>query len=296
VAIRLPRIVLLAALAAIIAPRAWAKPNILHTRSGSMVHWVGTDITIGFDRSTPSRTVSPEGAREALQAAVETWNGIPELPARFRLTTMPDPAVRVRFCRGEWTGDPDDLGRAVFTADIGTGGVRSATVEINECDRSFLAPDEAQDGRFDLQAVVTHELGHVLGLGHSDDPNALMYSRGGTAGVRTPKADERAAVALIYGPVSAPASHQPLSGGQLPPMSSEHAPIVRAMHNLDEMPPAEVVTAMRVAGNAGNALVVYTCEPTLLPPVSPVESDPDQKLTGRLGTRRSAHSAGHNPR
>jgi len=318
---RLACIVLLSTLAAGVAPEASARTDLLRTDSGSAVHWIGSDITIGLDLKAPSRSVAPEGVSEALQAAVEAWNDVAELPARFRVVTTPDPAVRVLFCRGKWTGDLDDLGKAVFTADIRTGVVTSAAVEINECDRRFLAPDEVEDGRFDLQAVLTHELGHVLGLAHSDDPNALMFSRGGTAGIRTPKADDRAGIALIYGTAPATGRRRPPPTGSLLTLSSEPAPIVRVVRASDKMPPADpalalpsepapaersvrtsakmppaqVVTAMRLASSDGTAVVVYTCEPTLLPPVSPVESDPARPQATRpaIGQRRHTRPAGH---
>ena len=314
--------IILATLSLSVAPGVSARTELLRTSTGAAVHWVNTDITIGLDASAPSRTVAPEGVKEALRAAVEAWNGVAELPVHFRAVSTPGPAVRVRFCRGKWTGDLDDLGKAVFTADIRTGVVTSATVEINECDRRFLAPDEAEDGRFDLQAVLTHELGHVLGLAHSDDPSALMFPRGGTAGVRTPKADDRAGMALVYGPAPA-SSRKPPPAGPVPTLSSERAPIAQAVRTSDKtppadpapalsserapieraarvsekMPPTEVVTAMRVAGSDGTAMVVYTCEPTLLPPVSPVE-DPERKqpIQPTHGRRRYTHPASHEPK
>jgi hypothetical protein len=281
------RIALLAALAASVAPRAVAGTDLLRTRTGFTAHWVDYDITVGFDRGTPSRTVAPAGVKAALQAAIEAWNEVPELPARFHLVTTPDPAVRVRFCRGQWVGDLDDLGKAVFTADLRTGVVASAVVEINECDRSFLAPDEVQDGRFDLQAVLAHELGHVLGLGHSDNPNTLMFSHGGTAGIRTPKADDRAGIARIYGPPPLVAAGEPSRAERPSPQTSGRAPTERAVRSVGRMPPAEVLTMMRVAGSDGTAMIVYTSEPTLLPPVSPVESEPDQKRQ-TLGRHRQS--------
>ena len=287
------RVALLVTLAGGIAPRAEARTDVLRTRTGFAAHWVDNDITVGLGRNAPSRTVTPAGVHAALQAAIDAWNEVPELPARFRLVATPDPAVLVRFCRGQWKGDLDDLGKAIFSADLRTGVVTSAVVEINECDRSFLAPDEAQDSRFDLQAVITHELGHVLGLGHSDNPETLMFSRGGTAGIRTPKPDDRAGIVLIYGPPTLAANSEPRHSAPALPQASGRAPIEQAVRSLGKLPPVEELTMMRVAGSDGTDIIVYTSEPTLLPPISPAESDPDQKRQ-TLGKRR--HPARPEPR
>jgi hypothetical protein len=42
----------------------------------------------------------------------------------------------------------------------------------------FTASDPTQigNGQYDFQTIVTHELGHALGLGHSADPASVMYA------------------------------------------------------------------------------------------------------------------------
>src|SRR5262249_19229366 len=50
----------------------------------------------------------------------------------------------------------------------------------------YLGSDESQisQGQFDFQTVITHELGHAVGLGHSPDHDSVMYRALGEAEVR----------------------------------------------------------------------------------------------------------------
>ena len=55
---------------------------------------------------------------------------------------------------------------------------------------------------FDLQTVFAHELGHVLGLAHSEERAATMYAtyNPGTTGQGELEADDRAGLCAIYLP------------------------------------------------------------------------------------------------
>lgn len=72
-----------------------------------------------------------------------------------------------------------------------------ADVHVNAKDYSFSLSDVP--GKIDLQSVLTHELGHVLGIGHSDDKRATMAA-GVPAGVaaRSLEDDDVAAVCALY--------------------------------------------------------------------------------------------------
>jgi hypothetical protein len=63
-------------------------------------------------------------------------------------------------------------------------------------DAPALAPLMGQrEGRAHVQAVIMHELGHVLGLDHVDDPGQLMHGEGNSV---TDLADgDRAGLALL---------------------------------------------------------------------------------------------------
>ena len=56
----------------------------------------------------------------------------------------------------------------------------------------------AQAGAFDLQTVALHEIGHLLGLGHTDDQKAIMYptiAQGVTKGLGN---DDIAGIKALY--------------------------------------------------------------------------------------------------
>ena len=66
---------------------------------------------------------------------------------------------------------------------------------------SLDAPDLAgimasrPDGAAEVRAIIMHELGHVLGLAHVNDPSQLMYAE--NKGVQDFAAGDRAGLALL---------------------------------------------------------------------------------------------------
>lgn len=70
---------------------------------------------------------------------------------------------------------------------------------------------------FDLQAAMTHEVGHVLGFDHTPVEDATMFAKHEFADVhrRELHADDRAAAQYLYGAPPAPA--EPADTGEAPP-------------------------------------------------------------------------------
>ncbi|XP_022134258.1 metalloendoproteinase 3-MMP-like [Momordica charantia] len=59
----------------------------------------------------------------------------------------------------------------------------------------------AVPGNFDTSSVVVHEIGHIMGLGHSNDPQAIMYPYINDGVVKaTLQQDDLNGIRALYGP------------------------------------------------------------------------------------------------
>jgi hypothetical protein len=85
---------------------------------------------------------------------------------------------------------------AFFSSDLGYFPYDDGSVELNRVP-GVIASD------FDLVGVLVHELGHLLGLGHSDVPDSIMYANPYNH-LRYPRADDIRAVQVLYGPPAQP--------------------------------------------------------------------------------------------
>ena len=91
--------------------------------------------------------------------------------------TQPNQNV-ITFHDSKWpyenTRDTLALTTVFFNPD--TGEIYDANIELNSNQADFvLSAAEADAQHDDLNAVLTHEIGHFLGLSHSTDVNATMF-------------------------------------------------------------------------------------------------------------------------
>jgi len=123
----------------------------------------------------------PIDAESALQNTYPDWSTVSgaDYQISYGSDTGRCPSL-VRECPGAQKNDQNnDVGWARLAN--GTLGVTWSTSGTDEADMAintrytWVTGCSDAPGAFDLQSVYLHENGHVAGLGHSTDTNAVMY-------------------------------------------------------------------------------------------------------------------------
>lgn len=115
--------------------------------------------------------LTADDLRGAAERATARWQNVSSARVRFAyqgLTSAPAEGVDGRTTLG-FIDRPDldrVLGATSFLVDGSTGHIVEADIFFN-ARFPFSVAQNGEPGRVDLESVVLHELGHLLGLGHS---------------------------------------------------------------------------------------------------------------------------------
>ncbi len=92
------------------------------------------------------------------------------------------------------------LALTTVTFSNDTGEIFDADMEINNSERAITATDTVPAEGYDLLSIVTHEVGHFLGLANTPNQRSTMYPayEPGTSTLRSLAADDIAGICSIY--------------------------------------------------------------------------------------------------
>ena len=172
-------------------------------------------------RANPNRRTDIVLLENALEASLSSWSEpscsslefeyIGEVSADRPLSEV----SQVISIAEDWQADDSVVGLTTMTYTDKTGLIRYGKIELNEVDFIFI--DALPDGsctfsrQYDLQSVLTHEIGHLIGLAHLSVEDALEREELGedpatmsravdscTIDFRTLEADDLEAACYVY--------------------------------------------------------------------------------------------------
>ena len=149
------------------------------------------------DRGAPD--VSPSQFEAAIGRAVESWERVPRAAVELDFVgfTGAEPSDEDGLATIGFQHRPDlqgILASTSFVVDVITGEIVESDILINSA-FPWSVEDAGAPGRFDLESVVLHEVGHLLGLSHS-----LLGETEVTGGQRRVIAAESAMFPIAFGP------------------------------------------------------------------------------------------------
>jgi len=177
------------------------------TKTGHRVRWTVPVVTLYVDGQLTD-AYGDDVVRTSLTIATEAWRGldnVPDVVVSDLPATGYDSQSRTNgvYLMRPWPFAREQLAVTVSTYDL-DGHMIGVDVLVNGDSDYALLPDgddSTLSPHHDLAAVLTHEMGHVLGLDESpDDRDATMwpYIRGGDVHQRTISEDDEAGIVAAY--------------------------------------------------------------------------------------------------
>lgn len=187
---------------------ATAHIRLRYVQNGNDLFWANPQgVTIAI-QAEGSDNISDGSHVTAIGNAVDSWNAAGQTTFRFENTGVTS--------RTDWESNDIHLvtfdennSSGFFTGGSGTvaitpvsffenGRIIDADVLFNG--KNFRFTTSGRGGRFDVQDVMAHELGHVAGLDHSGVCGSTMYPYVDTSIIlhRSISLDERSGLASIY--------------------------------------------------------------------------------------------------
>jgi hypothetical protein len=206
---------------------------------GAPLSWRALPLVYRF-HAPGSEKLDMDRAKEAVRRAFQTWSNVTcrgkrtslrfeegsDIPGKAPLASN-SPAKTpfgIYFRDDVWPYDEGDESLALTNQTFGTtnGYIDYSDIEVNTTTRTFALEDDEKG--IDLQAAVTHEVGHYIGLAHSPVPTSIMVASycqsgercgGSIDQARALDDDDVAAVCALYPPsgIAGVAYEDPDAGG-----------------------------------------------------------------------------------
>jgi hypothetical protein len=159
-------------------------------RDGAAVAWASSCVPVAVhELGSELRGIDAADLSEALDRAIAVWAAVdcggapPSITLEnagtvacgwpeYNSTGGNANVLMIRDADWPYPGGADGLGRTALVWDRSTGELFDADVELNGFSAALSLDSNVPPS---VDAIVTHELGHLLGLDHSDDESSVMW-------------------------------------------------------------------------------------------------------------------------
>jgi hypothetical protein len=183
------------------------------TEVGKRIRWATDTVSLQMDPSFQT-FLNAGDAYASLAMGFDAWRGLPRVPDLNVLPGNPDslgnheghPTNGIYLLK-DWPYEAAKLAVTIVTYEMDTGRLLDADIVVNGQAKFALLSEPTSPGldSYDLAAVLTHESGHVLGLGESqagEQATMWPYARPDDTQKRTLDTDDEDGVTESY--LSAP--------------------------------------------------------------------------------------------
>lgn len=140
--------------------------------------WATREATFRVEAPPPGSPLTHDELRAVTRRAFARWSDVPCTDLVLREDERSANVVRVAM--DQWRGRPGEAALTHVRFDSLRGDLRTATIDLNLVHHTFAA-EACEPGALDLELVLTHEVGHFIGLAHPcefDDEGTIMEPEG----------------------------------------------------------------------------------------------------------------------
>lgn len=214
--------------------------------------WDKNPVTYSIDNCP--RTLDCATAKQAVRESIEAWDAVCGLSLN-EVSSGGD--IAISWQRGSHgDGNPFDgpggiLAHAFFP--VSWLGDLAGDLHLDD-DETWIVTPATLPWQVDLKTTVIHEVGHSLGMDHSNDPTAIMWEE--YTGIRGLTQDDIAGIQALYGPPT------PDEGG---PAAATPAPVPPAGQPTGVTATATTALRMRYAPDTSAQQIASIPSQTVLP-------------------------------
>jgi hypothetical protein len=181
---------------------ASAQPVMAYTLLSPRRRWTTTPVTVRVYNVGNSTINDGSGGVNAVVSAIRAWGIISSSSTSSAAVRGSAPAtIMLNTNGGVCTGSC--LAATLtgyYTTQAGDDRINDADIYTNTAQPLYSSREAGCSGEYDVDGIMAHEVGHVIGIGHSNVSGATMYPSVSACntGNRTLAADDIAARDDLY--------------------------------------------------------------------------------------------------